>query len=152
MVVSNGRGFGATPPNPGDAPESWIEVDTTKPAAELMHVRAGPGDDSAALHIAWNARDKNLSSDSVELHFATKREGPWQPIAKGLKREGVYRWLPPAEAGAHAFIRLTVRDLANNVATAATPEAVALDDQSRPRGRVLGVTTAPPRSTTPLVP
>jgi hypothetical protein len=152
MVVSNGRGFGAVPPNAGDAPDTWIEVDTTKPVAELVHVRAGVGDDSAALNIAWNARDKNLSSDSVELYFASRHEGPWQPIARGLKNEGIYRWVPPADAGPHAFIRLTARDLANNVAATETPQPVALDDLSRPRGRVVGVATTPPRSTVPVAP
>jgi hypothetical protein len=152
MVVSNGRGFGAVPPNPGDAPDTWIEVDTTKPVAELVHVRAGVGDDSAALNIAWNARDKNLSNEAVELYFASRREGPWQPIAKGLKNDGIYRWVPPADAGPHAFIRLTARDLANNVSSTETPQPVALDDLSRPRGRVVGVATTPPRSTVPVAP
>jgi len=150
LVISNGRGFGGTPPVPGDTPDSWIEVDTTKPIAELVQIRAGTGDDSGALHIAWSARDKNLTSDSVELQYAAAREGPWQIIAKGLKSEGIYRWVPPVEVGPHAFIRLTVRDQANNVAAAETPQPVPLDDASRPRGRVLGISSAAPRTNSPL--
>jgi hypothetical protein len=152
LVVSNGRGFGATPPNSGDSPDYWIEVDATKPAADLVQIRTGTGDDSGAVHIAWSARDKNLSAESIELQFAAGREGPWQPIAKGLKSEGIYRWVPPAEAGTHAFVRLSVRDQAGNVATADTEQAVALDDMSRPRGRVTGITTTAPRSGTPTLP
>jgi hypothetical protein len=30
LVVTNGRGFGGTPPSPGDSPDWWIEVDVTK--------------------------------------------------------------------------------------------------------------------------
>ncbi len=146
LVICNGRGFGGVPPSPGDAPDSWLEVDTTKPVGEIVQVRAGMGEDSGALHITWNARDKNLGNDSIELQYAASREGPWQQVAKGLKNEGVYRWLPPAEAGAQVFLRLTVRDQANNVAFADTPQAVLLDDASRPRGRVVSISTAAPRA------
>lgn len=150
LSISNGRGFGGAAPKSGDTPDSWIEVDTTKPVAELVQIRAGTGDDGAALHIAWRARDKNLAGDSAELQFAATREGPWQTIAKGLKSEGIYRWVAPVEVGAHAFIRLTVRDQANNLVSVETPQAVPLDDASRPRGRVLGISTAtPPRSSGP---
>lgn len=146
LVVSNGRGFGGTPPNPGDTPDYWVEVDTTKPVAELIQVRHGTGEDGGALQIVWNVREKNLGPDAVELLFAASREGPWQPLAKGLKNEGVYRWLPPADAGAQTFVRLTARDLAGNVATAETTQPVLLDDLSRPRARVLGLSTSAPRS------
>jgi hypothetical protein len=151
MVITNGRGFGGAPPLPGDTPDTWIELDTTKPIAELMQVRAGNGDDSGALHIGWTARDKNLSNDSVELQYSPTREGPWQSIAKGLKAEGIYRWLPPIEIGPQAYIRLTVRDQAGNVSTAETQQPVALDDASRPRGRVMGFTATAPKTGTPVL-
>ncbi|MCS7047207.1 MAG: hypothetical protein NZO58_12690, partial [Gemmataceae bacterium] len=144
LVVSNGRGFGGTPPNPGDSPDYWIEVDTTRPMAELVYVRPGTGEDSTALHIAWTARDKNLVADATELQFAVRRDGPWQTIARNLKNEGIYRWVPPMDIGPHAYLRISVRDQAGNVATAETVQPVALDDYSRPRGRVVGVTTTPP--------
>lgn len=146
LVISNGRGFGAAAPNPGDAPDSWVEVDTAKPQAELMQIRAGAGEDSGALLIAWSARDKNLPSDALELQYAGAREGPWHVVAKGLKNEGTYRWVPPVEVGAQAFIRLLVRDQANNVATAETPQPIPLDDASRPRGRVVSISTSPPQA------
>ncbi len=152
LVVSNGRGFGAVPPNPGDSPDYWVEVDSTKPFAELVQIRNGTGEDSAALHIVWRARDKNLSSDGVELQYAATREGPWQTIAKGLKGEGIYRWIPPVEVGPHAYIRVMVRDLAGNMANVDTPQPVPLDDLSRPRGRVLGISTAPRTAGLPVPP
>lgn len=142
LVVANGRGFGAMPPKAGDAPEWWIEVDATKPKAELLNVRSGQSDDGS-LEISWSAKDKNLTDDAVDLFFATERQGPWQSIAKGLKNDGVYRWTPGPNAGSHAFIRLVVRDMAGNVTTTESAQPVALDDLSRPRGRVVGISTAP---------
>jgi hypothetical protein len=146
LVISNGRGFGGAAPHPGQTPDSWIEVDTSRPFADELQVRLGGAEDSGALHVVWNTRDKNLGDDPVELYYAGSREGPWHRIAKGLKNEGSYRWVPPVEVGAQAFIRLTVRDLANNVATAETSQPIPLDDASRPRGRVLNFSTSPPRA------
>src|SRR5207302_363786 len=80
IVVANGRGFGATPPKSGDIPEWWIEVDTTKPQAELLNVRSNPGGDDGTLHITWTAKDKNLDAESIALYYAVNRQGPWLPI------------------------------------------------------------------------
>ncbi len=143
VVIANGRGFGATPPLPGSVPDYWIEVDNTKPHAELLNVRSNPNGDDGSLHITWTAKDKNLHPEPIDLYYAVNRQGPWQPIAKGLKNEGIYRWTPAAEVGSHAFIRLTVRDQAGNTASSESVQPVPLDDMSRPRGRLVGVTTAP---------
>src|SRR5262249_38731269 len=147
LVVSNGRGFGGTPPSAGDNPDWWIEVDQTRPLAEITHVRPGAIDEAGALHIAWNARDKNLGMSPVDLSHAAKKDGPGTPIAKGLRNDGHYRWTVPGDLGAHAYIRMVVTDQAGNVAQCETSQPVPLDDLSRPRGRVVGVTTAAPRVT-----
>ncbi len=97
------------------------------------------------VQVAYSSRDKNPAADSVDLFYAGNRQGPWVPIAKGLKTEGQYRWVPPAEAGQHAYLRMTVRDQAGNTNTAETPQPVVLDDLSRPRGQLLGISaTTPP--------
>ncbi len=150
LVVSNGRGFGATPPAPGDAPDWWIEVDLTKPVVELTSVRPGSGDDATALWINWNARDKNLGNDAVDLFYAVNREGPWTPIARGVKNDSRYRWSVPKQIGPLAFIRLVVTDKAGNKTQCETPQAIALDDMSRPRGHVVGIApTADPQAGNP---
>jgi hypothetical protein len=147
MVVSNGRGFGANPPKTGDTPDFWIELDSTRPQADITAIRAA---DDGALHITWAARDKNLGDDPIELSYAASRQGPWQIIARGLKNDGAYRWTPPAEVGPQAFFRVTVRDQAGNVTNAETSQPVPIDDHSRPRGRVLGI--SPTAERTPVAP
>ncbi|MCI0377286.1 MAG: hypothetical protein L0215_06760 [Gemmataceae bacterium] len=148
LVVSNGRGFGGNIPKAADTPDWWVEVDSTRPRAELVNVRSAPGDDGA-LHVTWTAKDKNLHAEPVDLYFATNRTGPWQPIVKGLPNEGHYRWLPVGEVGSHAFVRLVVQDQAGNVTTSETLQPVALDDLSRPRGRLVGLSTAAAPMTPP---
>src|SRR5439155_18726606 len=67
MLVTNGRGFGATPPAAGTAPDMWIEVDTTRPTAEITGVgNAADG----AFHITWRASDKNLGDEAIDLYYA----------------------------------------------------------------------------------
>src|SRR4029077_9217814 len=141
VVVSNGRGFGANPPKPGDTPDWWVEVDSTKPQAELLAVQSNPKGEDGSLHITWRAKDKNLDAEPIDLFFAANRQGPWVPIAKGLKNDGLFRWIPSADVGSHAFIRLTVHDRAGNSAPSDSIQPVFLDDLSRPRGRVTGIIT-----------
>jgi hypothetical protein len=148
LVVSNGRGFGGTPPSPGDAPDWWIEVDVTKPTAELLGVQPALGQDDGGLVINWSARDKNFGAEPIDLYYSVHREGPWQVIAKGLKNEGHYRWAVPTDAGAQAYVRVVATDRAGNTVHCDSAQPVALDDLSRPRGHVVGVATTPPRTTT----
>lgn len=150
LVVSNGRGFGANPPIAGDTPDWWVEIDVTKPIADLVQVQPGVGEDSGTLLISWSARDRNLGQTPIDLYYSAGREGPWEILARGLKNDGQYRWIVPADLGAQAFLRLAVTDQAGNTSYGETPQPVALDDGSRPRVRVTGVatTTLPP----PVVP
>jgi hypothetical protein len=140
LVVSNGFGFGAQPPATGDSPDWYVEVDTTKPTAQFTTVKLTP-EDGPSVHIAWTSKDRNLGTGPVELSYALKRQGPWLPIAKGLSGEGTHRWAPLTDIGAHAFLRLTVRDLAGNTTITETTQPVSLDDLSRPRAHIAGVRT-----------
>jgi hypothetical protein len=140
LVVSNGLGFGAQPPVPGEAPDWWIEVDTTRPTAQITSVRLAT-EDGLAVHVAWTSQDRNLGNGPVELFYAASRQGPWVPMAKGLKGEGQFRWLPPLDIGPHAYVRLAVRDLAGNITVTETTNPVALDDLSRPRASIAGIST-----------
>ncbi len=128
---------------PGDTPDYWIEIDTTKPRAELLNVRSNPNGDDGACTSPGPPRTRTCIAEPIDLYYAINRQGPWVPIAKGLKNEGLYRWTPAPEIGSHAFIRLAVHDQAGNTASSETVQPVALDDLSRPRGRISGVTTVP---------
>ena len=54
-----------------------VEVDTTKPAVNLLQPTIGTGADEGTMLITWTAADKNLLSNSVNLYYATQSEGPW---------------------------------------------------------------------------
>ncbi len=145
LVASNGQGFGANPPAAGDPSDWWIEVDATKPVAEKLLIKPISEQDRSTYLITWVARDRNLGPNPIDLYYAPSREGPWQPIVKGLKNDGHYQWTVPAKVGPQVFVRLAAKDQAQNITTVDTAQPLLLDDHSRPRVRVTGVIAASPR-------
>lgn len=148
LVVSTGNGTGATPPAKGDQPDYWIEVDATKPVAQLLAVRPSNGTDPDTYLITWTASDKNLKPEPIDLYYATRADGPWQPMAKGLKNNGNYRWSVPKGLGTQVFVHMEVTDRAGNVAKCDAPQPVVLD-QAKPKARVIGIVGGDPRLTPP---
>ena len=81
LAITNGNGFGGTPPAHGDAPQVWVEVDTTAPFVQLRPGEVVP--QSGAFDIRWSASDPNLGAEPVALFYRTRTDGPWQPIVRG---------------------------------------------------------------------
>lgn len=152
LIASNGRGVTAGPPAMGDAPDGWIEVDTTKPSAQITAVRNAVENGKAVVHIGWSSADKNFGDAPVELFFAATPQGPWLPIVKGLKSEGTHRWAPPVEIGAQAHLRLIAKDAAGNIGIASTLEPVLFDDPARPRAVIRNISTSAPAPQSPTTP
>lgn len=137
LAVSNGNGFGGAAPAPNETPHAWVEVDLTPPSAQLRDVE--PATRDGKLEIHWVVTDKNLPADPINLYYAAKKEGPWQPIARGVKNDGCYQWAFPHDAGNQFFVRLEVTDQAGNVTRRETPIPVVLD-MTEPHALVVGVT------------
>jgi hypothetical protein len=149
LVATNGSGISAKPPSKGEAPDYWVEVDMTKPAAQLLAVRPGVGDEAGNLYISWAASDKNMGATPIDLYYATQRTGPWLPIGHGLKNDGTFRWPLPPEAGPEFYIRMDVTDQAGNMTRCELQEAVVVD-LVRPKARVLSVKAGNSRLSPPL--
>lgn len=128
---SNGQ-----PPQTGEAPDCWIEVDTIAPTVRMMPPILGTGADAGTLTVQWVVHDKNLAPDSIAIYHASRPDGPWLPIATGLRNEGSYRWLIPAGIGADVFLKLEATDRAGNVGRSILTEPVAMP---QPKVRVLNI-------------
>jgi hypothetical protein len=137
VVVTNGNGFGGRQPVPGDQPHCWIEIDTVAPTVQLKDIE--PITNGSTVDIRWTASDKNLGSEPVNLYYATRKDGPWQPLAMHLKNDGLFRWSFPRDGGGQFFVRLEVMDLAGNVARCDSVMPFVLD-MTEPRASVVGVT------------
>ena len=137
FVITNGNGFGGKAPQPGDQPITNIEVDTTPPFLQLRPVELNAS--AGAIDIRWSATDKNLGDDPICIFCRTTPEGAWQPIVKGIKNEGEYRWAFPRDLGQQFFIKVEATDLAGNVSRVETPNPIILDT-TVPTVDVVGVT------------
>lgn len=138
VVVTGGNGSGGTPPAQGEPPDFRVEVDTTKPEAQILAVRPGTGAEAGTFLITWTANDKNMKADGIDLDYAPHADGPWTPIAHGLHNDGNYRWSGPHDAAGEVHVRMRVSDAAGNMTTCMAPQPLIFD-RSRPKAKVLGV-------------
>lgn len=140
LIVSTSAQPSAAPA-PGEAPDYWVEVDTTAPEVKLENTQPGVGDDAGTLFLHWTVRDRNLAPDAVDVAWSPQLDGPWSTIAKGLRADGQYRWPVPREAMGRVYLKIEAADRAGNVGRFVTPSPVATEGP-RPRVRVLGINPA----------
>jgi hypothetical protein len=138
LVLQSRAGLGKKPPASGDLPEIRVEVDTTPPTAQLFAPEVEPRTKNTLL-LTWSASDRNLAANPITLQYSAElRDEAWQTIATDLPNTGRYTWELPANIPARVYLKLIVRDLAGNVAVAATskPELI---DLTEPEGQILGI-------------
>jgi hypothetical protein len=138
MIVHSGVGLSDRPPQVGDRPQIWVEVDTTKPDVRLNQIVVGRGLDKGKLTVTWTARDKNMRPQPITLSYARSAEGPWTPLAEKLENTGRYVWKMPADVPYEFLVRAEAADKAGNVGTAVTTEMVKVD-LSQPKVQILTV-------------
>lgn len=138
LVVKSKAGLGRPAPQRGETPQIRVELDATHPDASLLNVVADPNR-REALVINYKASDRNLAQQPIQLEWAERRDGPWNPVTEGeIPNTGKYLWLVPPQVPPSVFMRLTVKDKAGNVAIAQTPEPI-LVDLHVPEFNVLGI-------------
>lgn len=146
----NGSGGGDPPPGPNASPDIVLEVDSTRPAARILAIKPSGPEATGAIDISYAVADKNLGHQPVTLLVASRKGGPWTPLAQRVANTGTFRWDVPRHAGYEFHFRVEAIDLAGNLGAAETDQAVRFDT-SRPKARVVQV-RAEAESTTPVVP
>jgi hypothetical protein len=139
MLVVSTNGQPAGPPVAGDVPDLWLEVDTTKPDVVVQSIQPGSGPEARSVTFSWSVNDRNLGGAPVEVFAAQSADGPWQPLARGLKIQGTGQCNVPTELGARVYVRVQAVDKAGNVGKWETRDPIVLDG-ARPKARVIGVT------------
>ena len=141
IVVVSANGVADDTPKPGDAPDVWIGVDTTKPMGRFTSIEPGSGAQNGAQVIRWNANDASLAQRPISLYYSAQPSGPWIPIGLDLPNSGEFVWRPDPNTPAAAYVRLEIRDLAGNGSTVDSPSAIPLT-QARPRVKIRDVRPA----------
>ncbi len=72
--VRNGLGFSDTPPQPGQAPEITVTVDTSAPRIEFAQPTV-KADGFATIQLQWRVGDQNPSTTPVRLEYAASPLG-----------------------------------------------------------------------------
>jgi hypothetical protein len=128
LLARSGVDLGPRPPQVGDPPHVWIEVDLTKPVVQLLNVDVGRNQELGNLTVTWRATDKNLTRQPITLSYAERPEGPWTPIATNLENTGRYVWRMPVQGVPLRFlVRVEAVDKAGNVAAVETTQPVIAD-------------------------
>ncbi|MHB1036895.1 MAG: hypothetical protein ACYC0Y_19950 [Pirellulales bacterium] len=138
VVVQSSAGLGGAPPKSGDAPEVWIGVDLTKPAAKFISAEQGEGEQGGELLIRWEASDLRPAARPISLAFSDKPSGPWTTIAAGLENTGQYTWRLDNRVPEQVYLRLEVRDEAGNVTVVENPKPISLN-RLHPKGHIRNV-------------
>ncbi|MFO0867175.1 MAG: hypothetical protein U0744_21475 [Gemmataceae bacterium] len=138
LVAKSGVGLGDRPPQIGDLPQLWIEVDLTKPVVQLQNVLVGQGVDKGKLAIGWIAKDKNLGREPINISYAETPTGPWTPIVEKHPNAGRFIWNMPERVPYQFHVKVEAADLAGNVGEAATESLIKVD-LSVPKARILNV-------------
>jgi hypothetical protein len=150
LVVYSGVGLSIRPPQLGEPPQVWVEVDLTKPVVKGLDVQVGRGLDTGKLFVRWDAHDKNLAPQPITLSYAEKPEGLWTKIVESnLENTGSHVWqMPPDNHPYQFYVKVEAADLAGNVGSAQTEKVVKVD-LARPRGVILDVQPARPGAKIP---
>jgi len=142
LLARSGVGLSDRPPQAGDQPQIWVEVDETRPAVRLLGADVGRGSDVGRLTISWTATDKNLTAQPITLAYADSADGPWTTIAANQPNTGRYVWNMPQTGTPYRFlVRVEAADKASNIGTAQTANPVIVD-LHRPRPTILDVGAA----------
>jgi hypothetical protein len=126
LIPRSGVGLSEKPPQVGDQPQIWIEVDETKPVVRLISVDVGRGADSGKLKITWNALDKHLKAQPITILYSQTAEGPWTELAGKL--ENTRSYVASSEGlPFEFFLRVEASDEAGNVGSDQTRATVKVD-------------------------
>jgi hypothetical protein len=127
LIVRSGVGLSVQPPQAGDPPQVWVEVDLTRPVVHISKVEVGRGPEAGSLTIHWTATDKNLGRQPITLSFAERPDGHWSTIATNRENIGRYVWRMPTDVPYQFYLRVEAVDRAGNVGMAETSKPVNID-------------------------
>jgi hypothetical protein len=127
IVVATIDGSSNSPPQSGDTPELWINVDLAPPIAQILSVNSGQQSVGGELVIAWTSEDDNLEPRPVSLFYSSRPAGPWTTIATNLEGNSHYNWPLERHVPRTLYLKLESRDTAGNVAVYQTNEPVTVE-------------------------
>jgi len=138
MVIETSTGVRGAAPHPGELPEVWVGIDTTKPVLRLLPTDAAEAAKTGELTIRWEADDQGLAARPIALYYALEPNGPWNVLATGLENTGRYMWHVDPRIGDRVWLKVDARDEAGNLQSVRSSDPIEIL-RVRPQGRILNV-------------
>jgi hypothetical protein len=114
VVARNGMGVGKLPPKPGEPPQLWVDVDSTRPNVRLLGTQAGVDENGRTLALRWSALDRNLVARPITLSYAEQASGPWIPFATNVENSGYHTWRMSPGLPSQVLVRVEATDRVGN--------------------------------------
>jgi hypothetical protein len=115
-----------------------VVVDQTPPQLQLMPLEQGRGRNNNKILIKWEFTDEFPAEKPISLYYSPTGQAPWLPITGPIDNTGSYIWTMGPGVPSRFHVKVEGRDIAGNVQTAETPQAVLID-LSRPTAKIIDV-------------
>lgn len=129
IVVTGAANESSMPPQPGDTPALWVDIDLEPPLARILEVNAARGLVGGELTVSWEANDDHLEPRPIALFYSSRPAGPWTPIATGIENRGEFTWPIERHVPRRVYLKLEARDAAGNVAAFQTAEPIVTESE-----------------------
>jgi hypothetical protein len=130
LIPRSGVGLAERDPQPGDAPDIWVEVDDRPPHVQVSNVTVIPEADGGYLTVYWKADDAFLRPMPITIFLASPEGKDWFAVAKDLSNTGSWRQrIEDLKLGERYEFALKVEavDEAGNVGSAQWRDTVKVD-------------------------
>jgi hypothetical protein len=91
LIPRSGVGRADPDPQPGDAPDIWVEVDDKPPRVQVTNVTVTQEADGGYLTVYWMADDAFLRPMPITIFLASPQGGDWTAVARDLPNNGNWR-------------------------------------------------------------
>jgi hypothetical protein len=91
LIPRSGAGLAERDPQPGDAPDIWVEVDDKPPQVKVTKVTVAQEGEDGYLTVYWTADDTFLRAMPITIWMKDPTGAEWTPIAKDLSNTGNWR-------------------------------------------------------------
>ncbi|UCG34067.1 MAG: hypothetical protein JSU68_05410, partial [Phycisphaerales bacterium] len=118
-VLRNAMGVSSPNPASGTKPLQQVLVDLSRPLVQAHSAVIRETEGKPVVRVRWTAYDAHFGPRPITLEYRPVQEAQWRTIARAVANEERYEWEVPQGMVGEVVIRLTARDSAGNVATAA---------------------------------
>ncbi len=115
LILYNNAGPSSPPPEPGTAPQQWVQVDRTTPFVQLLELRPDTGfNQNREVNLRWKSQDDAMNDRPVSLFFKPEGGTSFQTIAELQQGTSDYRWTVPSSVQGRVTVKAVALDRAGN--------------------------------------